>query len=502
MSLSLLPLFRVITPTLSPMRRAPWLPEAAALAVILLAQTLLFAHGLGAGAAYDEGVYLGSLDALRAGQRLGTDIFAAQPPGFYLVLRVAAALFGNSVEGVRTGVLALGLIGCMGAYVALRTVAGPIAGLLGAAFLVVAPPIPLYGTRVLSDLPALDVLLLSLAAAALAGAGVSTRRGWSFAAGALYVAACSVKLSVIVAAPAFALLLLRGRRRGDLAWAGAGAGVVLAGLLVSHVRAHPELWNSVVQYHQQLRGLASLSGGPSLLRQVVSPSAAFTWLVLGALILALVHTLRDRRWRVSPFLVLAATGVALVAWHRPLFEHHVVAASVGLALCAAEPIGRELAQSSGGRRAIISGLVGLLLVGGYTQQTRRVTNELLTEDPRIATDAALLAARTHPGDFVVSDQPILAYRARRLMPGNLIDTSAARFGVGLLTERDVLRAVDSHCAQAVVAGRAFTRRPLLLAELARRYAVIDRNPLETLYFDRRLPCSADQEVARGSPDSP
>lgn len=489
-------------PRLPPMRRAPRLLEAGALAAILLAQALLFSRGIDSGTEYDEGVYLGSLDALRAGQHLGTDIFAAQPPGFYLVLQGAAAVFGNSVEGVRTGILVLALLGSVGAFVALRAVAGPVAGLLAAAFLVIAPPIPLFGVRVLSDLPALDVLLLGLAAAALAGAGLTRRREWSFAAGFLFVAACSIKLSVLAAAPAFVLLLLRGRRRADLAWAGIGGGIVLVGLVLLHAGALGELWTSVVDYHQRLRRLESLSGSASLLRQVAEPGAAFTWIMLVALVLAVVHTLADRRRHISPFLVLAVSGVVFVAWHRPLFEHHVVAASVGLALCAAEPIGRELARSTGARRLVVAVIVAVLLAGGYVQQAHRVATELPAEDARRVADAAVLAARTRPRDFVVSDEPILAYRARRPMPGNVIDTSAARFGVGLLTDGDVLRAVDAYCAQAVVAGRAFTGRPRLLAELGRRFAVVDRNPLETLYLDRTGPCLPNSRAAGDSPDSP
>ena len=54
-----------------------------------------------AAANYDEGVYLASLDALRHGQELGTDVYASQPPGFYVLLQGLSFLPGDGVEGIR-----------------------------------------------------------------------------------------------------------------------------------------------------------------------------------------------------------------------------------------------------------------------------------------------------------------------------------------------------------------------------------------------------------------
>ena len=54
---------------------------------------------------FDEGNYLGSMDALRHGQSLGRDVFLDQPPGWYLLLVAVSYPFGNSVSGVRTGLM-------------------------------------------------------------------------------------------------------------------------------------------------------------------------------------------------------------------------------------------------------------------------------------------------------------------------------------------------------------------------------------------------------------
>ena len=63
--------------------------EGVALAGLAAAQAALFGRLVGTDTDYDEGVYLTSVDALERGQRLGGDVFAPQPPVFYLLLRLS-----------------------------------------------------------------------------------------------------------------------------------------------------------------------------------------------------------------------------------------------------------------------------------------------------------------------------------------------------------------------------------------------------------------------------
>ena len=59
--------------------------ELSVLGAILAAQAVLFARPLRSATNYDEDVYLAALDALRHGQALGSQVFAAQFPGFVYV---------------------------------------------------------------------------------------------------------------------------------------------------------------------------------------------------------------------------------------------------------------------------------------------------------------------------------------------------------------------------------------------------------------------------------
>src|SRR3954452_20117092 len=108
-------------------RRAIELPLLAAL---LVAQAMLFARPIHSATNYDEAVYLAALDALRHGQALGSDVFAAQFPGFYDLLRGLSYLTGVGVTNIRAGMLTVGALGSIGGYLLGRRYGGPIGGLL------------------------------------------------------------------------------------------------------------------------------------------------------------------------------------------------------------------------------------------------------------------------------------------------------------------------------------------------------------------------------------
>ena len=198
---------------MSPDRRA-WIVEGALVAAVLVAQAVLLGRSIHVSTDYDEGVYLASVDLLRHGERLGSDVFAPQFPGFYDLLRGLAALLGLTVSGVRAGMIALALVATTAAWLVGRRFGGVSGGLLAASLLVVAPPLDLFAFRVLADPMAIALMLAAAAAATFAGPAAAV------AAGALFAAALSVKLTALTVLPVVAWLL---RRRPWHALAGAAA---------------------------------------------------------------------------------------------------------------------------------------------------------------------------------------------------------------------------------------------------------------------------------------
>jgi 4-amino-4-deoxy-L-arabinose transferase-like glycosyltransferase len=184
--------------------------EGLLVACLLAAEGLVFSRGLDTRPNYDEGVYLASLDALRHGQGLGSEVFASQPPGFYVLLRVAGLVGGDSITGIRIVFLLVALVGCLGAYVLGRSLAGPPAGLVASGLLAITPPFASEASRVTADVPSVS---LAVAALALAAVGFERRSGlWlPAAAGALLGIAVSVKLLALTAIVPFAALAVHRR---------------------------------------------------------------------------------------------------------------------------------------------------------------------------------------------------------------------------------------------------------------------------------------------------
>jgi 4-amino-4-deoxy-L-arabinose transferase-like glycosyltransferase len=471
--------------------------ELVALALVLLLAALLALRGAGAGLTYDEGTYLLSVLDLKGGQALGTDVFAPQPPLFYDLVRLSAWVFGPGVEEVRRGIVVVLLAGVLGAYLLVRGLVGPWAGVAAAALLVVAPPIPLDAARVHADLPALALMLLALGLAAERRGGPRTQVALGFAAGAVLAVAVGVKLTALIGVVPLALLLLRSRpaaRPARSVAAAAGALLVLLVVLVVYRDALGSLWTGLVDYRRAARRTPNLVGGREILDIVLDLHAAFTIAFLLGAVLAVTRLVRERSWRrataVVPVLLLAVLGALALATYRPLHLNHLVLGATVLAVLAATLIGWGAAGLPARGQVVVAGLVCVLALGAFSQGWRRAGTELAPPDPDAVRLAGLLA-RTAPADaLVVSDNPGIAYLARRRVPGSLVDTARLRFETGSLTDAAVLETIDRSCAVAVVAARTFLLHPHLLAGFEERFGRQQRAGEGRLYSSPRRQCPA------------
>lgn len=451
---------------------------AMALAAILAAAGLLFARGLNVPPSWDEGVYLGQSDALMYGQRLGTDVFTAQPPGFHLLLVGAASIGGLGVDQLRLTTLALALLGLLAVAAVARAVAGPKAGLAAAAVLAVAPSYPTFAAQISADLPGCVLATLALACMLTPS---KHRRLRLVAGGLLFAAAESVKLDAFVLLLPVPLYCWTGRLRlADIGVAAAAAGAAfLAGAAVIG-SALPEVWRDTVAYHVAARNVSGAgSDNVHELTAFFHLRQPFTWITAAAVATALL--LRPRtRLPLWPLWVTAAAAAGFLLWHRPLHDNHMVLLAVALA----PPVGAELAaglsQIHRLRPFAVAALV-LLVVAGYVQDTREMDRNAAPLPVGIVWAVKQVDAAVPPGRLVVSDEPIVPFLANRRMPGQTIDTALLRFGAGYLTDEDVLRAVDRYHVPVVIAGRAFNSRPRLLAALARRFPIRKSRDGVTLY---------------------
>ena len=466
------------------------LAEPVCLGIVAVAQVALFTRLLSNALDYDEGVYLLSLRALEAGQELGSEVFTAQPPVFYWLLRSIAFVLGDGVERVRLGITLLALVGTGAAWYLVRTIAGPAAGVLAAAMLTISPPLPLYAARVLSDLPSLWLAIVALALGALAGRRRSAvGAGASGAAAALAV---GTKPSAALVLPVLLVLLAIGGGSAwrRLAWAAAGAAGVAAIVAAANLGALGDIWDGVVTYHHRAASTPAVIDRWASIHGLFLLRTPILWLLCAGAVL-FVARLALRRALAAEIALWAWAALAFLflATYSPIHYNHLVALPVPLAIAGAASLGAALADLRGRARTVAAVVLAVVVAAGFTQQWRRVSDAHEAQSPAEVAAARVLDRVTRPGDLVVSDLPVSAVLAHRLVPGPLVDTAYLRFQTGSLTPAGVLAEIDRRCVRAVVLGRALARQPVVVAGVRARFARSVTRDGMTVAYERRRPCA-------------
>lgn len=427
--------------------------ELGLLLAILVAQAFLFTRAIHSIATYDEGVYLASVDALRHGQALGSDVFAPQLPGFYDLLRVLSYVVGIGETSIRAAFVAVMLAGTVGAWLLGRRFGGPAGGLLAAAFVTIAPPLDLFAFQVIADTPSLALTALALGVATLAGPVAAV------AAGALFAGALSVKLSALTAVPALVWLV---RRRPAHALAGFAALALM--LVLVHAGALGDIWTSAVSYHEDARSTPAVLPHPhrAILDQIPRKTP-FLWLAIAGAVVAVVYAARRRPLRVWPLWSWVGLTVLFLLSHKPLHENHLIAFPYTVAIAAGATLGAVLP-----RRPVAYAVAGLVIAAAFAQQVRRADLLRATpEPPGNVAAARALEGLVPPGALVIDDRPIISFLADRRVVGELVDTARLRFETGSLTDAEVIRLLPR--ARAVVVSRSLRDRPRVLAAVKREF---------------------------------
>lgn len=435
-----------------------------ALAGLLALAGFVYAQALDAATNYDEGVYLASVDAVRHGQQLGSEVEASQPPGFYALLEAVWVLAGRAASDVRLGFLALALLGLVAAYAIGHRLAAIPGGIGAAALLAITAPYPVQAARVQSDTASVVLALASLALLMAAGS-----RAWrAAAAGALLGAALSVKLLVAPAVvPAAILLTARGTWRTALAFAG-GAAAVWAALVARHAGSLGDLWRTVVVDHRAARALGPPIADNAervLLHPLDWATPAGVLVPLGLVCAALlVH-----RVEMVALWAWIAASAAFLVWQVPLFDHHLVLLATALAVPAGIGLGAAWSALPARGRAVTAGAAALALAAGLVQEGRRLARLEDGEPPAVRWAAAQIASEVPSDDLVGTDLPIVPYLARRRVPGQLADSSYVRLRGGALTGERILETLERDGVRVVVVGREWRNDRRLVVALAARY---------------------------------
>jgi len=482
-------------PRISQAVRMPLVFEAGALALVVGAAAYVFTRDLHTYPNFDEGNYLGSLDALRHGQSLGRDVFLDQPPGWYLLLVGVSYPFGNSVTGVRTGLMVVALLAIVAAYACGRLAGGPVAGIVAAAVMAIARPFAGFAALVESE-PASAALAVVAVALAVVAYNRRFRPGFACASGAVLAASTLVKLPGATAAlpiGALALLCGTGPVSRRLLAPVAGAVAVCAAVVVAYHGALPEIWHGVFVTHARILGTSTAASNLHRAATFVDPRTPFGWLViLGAVASALLAASGRHRRLLAALWLWIVGGYGFILAMHPLSDHHLVFLAVSLALPAGVGLGLFTAEalSRGLLGLAVPALVAALVVAAMVDNRREIAGSVVAQPVEIGWAVNQLRAHTQPGDLVVSDLPIVPYLARRPMPGQLIDTSIARIAYEDLPPAAVLALIDKERPTAVIIGRMFQTKPAIVAGIRSRYARRLHQPISIggyvdVFLDRR-----------------
>jgi 4-amino-4-deoxy-L-arabinose transferase-like glycosyltransferase len=456
--------------------------------VLAAAAALVYTRALGTRTNYDEGVYLASLDAMRRGQALGSAVYTSQPPVFYWLLRGLAAPFGSSIPGIRAAFALFGVAGVAASVFLGWRLYGPPAGIAAGALVAIGPPYPTVAPTVSADVPAVVLGLVGLALLAFALAPPAPRV-WAAVAGAVLALAVLTKLLAIPFVVPFVALALAARSaRRVLPSALLGAVLAAAVVVAANAAAAGDIWREVVTDHTDARGLGSTSDNLEHIRGLVDLRTPFGWLVpLG--FVAFVLSRRARRtWPLWLFVPAAAGFLVLV---RPLEDHHLVLLSVACAIAAGPSLALAVGAFPRPARIAATAVLVLLVAAGLFQEQRRLHRNDVAEPAELTWAADAIERATGRDALVVSDQPIVVFKARRATAGPLVDISSTRVTGGTLTAAEVESEIRRSRPQAVLVDRMLRFLPPVVASLDRRYGRRVRCAGATLYLRTRAatpPC--------------
>lgn len=422
-----------------------WLDLVLLLPVLALAAVFLLPRLDAVPANSDEGIRLQQLFLMTAGFRPVRDIVASQGPLSLNATYPFFIAFGGDLQAARLAVVIYALVGLAAVYLCGRIVGGPLAGLVAALLLALSPTYLQNSRTALVEVPALVPAVLAVAAAFRHRAVGSPPA--LIASFVLLILAILVKPIVAPAAAAIlAATLPRASRRPALLLLAIsiGCALVVAVVLIAGPR---ELYEQVLLLRlgsRRAEGWSLAQNWGTLLTELRREGAG--WLVLT--ILGVVLSLWQRRDALPPLLWTAAT-VALLLVYSPLMEKHAVVLILPVALM----VGVSLARAAAGLPSLATAparlLLGAALGAGALAYLASAPAILARDrglsitagdarDDRYADDVALLAALAGPDEFVIVDEPYLAFLARRMVPPSLADPTSFRLRSGTLSGSEVI----------------------------------------------------------------
>lgn len=404
----------------------------------------------------DEGIRAEQLLLMAHGFRPVKEVFASQGPLSLDVFYPFFVALGETLAGARLAVVVYSTLAILAAYWVATLIGGRPGGWAAAVLLLLSPTFLTSSRLALVELPAMLPATLALAAA-LCYQRDGRRRWLVGSAVALGLALCVKPMMMpVVPAVGLALLLRRGIRLADAALYAA----TFVGLLVAVIGlvGPTELYDQVVRYRvgsRQAEGWSLWANWSMLRSELQSDGLPFFGLAgTGALVL-----LAGRPRLGLPAIVWAVATIVVLLFYSPLGTKHAALQPLPTAILGGAGLGLAWRVLLGGARqrqaptwqlraaGVACGVVVLAYVATLPSVIAADRQSMAEGDAGrerpYPEESALIQALTTPSDYILVDDPYLAYLNRRLMPPQLVDTSIFRIRSGALSGADVVEHAEA-----------------------------------------------------------
>jgi hypothetical protein len=449
--------------------RLPWL-DIAICGLLVLAAGLSRLPNLGLYTiSFPEGIRAAQLQLMAAGYRPCVEIFCNQGPLLFYALYPSYAWLGGSLEAVRSGVVIFSLVGIAATYWVGFLLGGRLGGILSAAIVVLSPTYLKFSRLALAEVPAEAPAVLAVGAAI-----VFSRTGrdrWLVLSALLVAFSLLLKpVTLAVCVPVGLAVLLRPERRVRNV-AILIAATALAITIPTYLIGFSEILEQVVAFRLRSR-VAEGRGLDWNWGRIVEELSSdrpglFAFAVAGGIII-----LARLRLASLPIVAWLPASLLLLLVHTPLHGKHIVTlippaallAGVGASLAVAalrqtsarpSPL-RSVHLARAGIALVVVGLAAYLV---FTPSVLARDAELMYDPDPLENDppsywypevSATLHAITDQHEMIVTDHPYLTFRADRLVPPPLVESSVTRIVAGSLTPDDFIAEATRYDAKAVL----------------------------------------------------
>ena len=487
-------------------RRLPWL-DLVVIGVLVVASGLVRMPNLNLYTiSFPEGIRAAQLQLMAAGYRPCVEIFCNQGPLLFYALYPTFALFGGTLEAVRSGVVIFSLIGIAATYWVGHLMGGRLAATVAATIVALSPTYLKFSRLGLAEVPAEAPAVLAVGAAI-----VFQRTGrdrWLIAAALLIAFSLLLKpVTLAVCVPVGLCIVLHPARR----WRNLALliGITALGIVIPTVLiGFSEILEQVVAFRIRSREAEGRDMFWNWGRIVEELSAdrpgLFAFGVAGGIL-----TLVKLRSAALPLVAWLPASLLLLLVHTPLHGKHIVTlipppallAGVGLSLaigmlCQAQQVRLRLPTGLWPRLGVAALALSLaayvLTVPSIVSRDAKLMfdPDPLEGDPAsywYPEVAATLRGITGEHDMIVTDHPYLTFTAGRLVPPPLVESSVTRVLAGSLTPDDTIAAATQYNARAVLLwADKLTAMRELKAWVDRNYQAVrtygaDGEAMPTLY---------------------